>query len=249
MYKKILCIVFAVAVCLVAAVGIVHANKASAQPGNLTRLYTHFREIDRDRAEAARQKAAAANLDLSLMTIVEDPTYVERMYHVDEEILALPTAELLEYFSGTQLVRETVYQELLSSYLDCSGLRPVDYTLHQAFAELVTREDFGEALEARTDALVQAYNGELGENTTNLAAIIRILGQEELQPLIDAADANPEDYPALQALAAAYLTAVEEAVAIHNEKYGDTGIAANPTPFVLIRELDFTEYRAQSSQN
>ena len=71
--------------------------------------------------------------------------YKTGLLSVPEEILALPTDELLAYFLDSEYMKFQYYNWLVLSTPD--HLRPArDFTEHPAFAELLTRTDFFSAL-------------------------------------------------------------------------------------------------------
>ena len=206
MYKKVSSIVLALLLCLSS----VSAVYADASDSHVTNAPSAGMEqpvaVNNDQAadastDTSAQDAAAVNPPLHLITTVDNPAFVERMYRVDEETLALPTAELLEYFINSQLVRETISQEGLSSTVGPSSaqLLSIEYTYHDAFCELLTREDFADALEDCAQTL-------LAENEvglfTDMDALVSILEQSSMQVLVSGMLTSTEGYESIKTVAA-----------------------------------------------
>ena len=90
-------------------------------------------------------------------TVKMDPDYLEWYLGAPDEILSASTSELLEYFLESPFMGQSV----LSVASTSSQIREHDFSCHEAFRELVSREDCVEALETYAGSIL--YSSETNE--------------------------------------------------------------------------------------
>ncbi len=110
--------------------------------------------------------------------------YRDKLLNVSDDILALPTSELLNYFLESEFMQfdNDIYSSEPDFQVDCSW--------HEAFQELITRSDLLDVLE------IYSLNINQGSKY-NIDAFKAVLGQKEIEKLIsDTANASSK-YPEL----------------------------------------------------
>lgn len=89
-------------------------------------------------------------IDLNyVFTAAADGEYLEWLLGAPDEILSASTMELLDYFLNTPFMGQQVYS--------CSSTpneREIDFSCHEAFRELISREDFTEAVDAYAESIL-----------------------------------------------------------------------------------------------
>lgn len=111
-----------------------------------------------------------------VVTAKVNPEYLERMFGAPDEILSGSTLELLEYFLESQFMRERIHSYGSSTLVE----REFNFSCHEAFRELVSREDCIEVLESYAgNILYSSENDEL-----DIAKLEKILSQPAVKSLI-----------------------------------------------------------------
>ncbi len=120
----------------------------------------------------------------------EQKAFVKSFLYAEDEVLALPTDALLAWFLDTECVEHGVTLCMKSS------LPPMrfDYTWHDAFCELLAREDFLKAL----DGAWQGCQQNTEDGRVLREKLSTLLWQPCVQALFEDAYAAGESYPALQ---------------------------------------------------
>ncbi len=130
----------------------------------------------------------------------EDPEFWEESHGAPDEVLSGSTSELLEYFLQTQFIRQRLYSEVYASSFSAIPTEDFDYSVHEAFRELISREDFLEVLEDHAKTIPDASKSDDDEDKR---MIEKILAQPRVRSLVsDSANAAYE-YPNLQSMYAA----------------------------------------------
>lgn len=118
-----------------------------------------------------------------LITTPEDIEIREqKLNYVPEEILKLPTKELLKYFLGSpkMAARYIISNPELEAYIDYKG--------NMAFDELISREDFVQVVNAYGKELYSRAITE--ENEVNLSAYKSFIINKDVEPILSATSAS-----------------------------------------------------------
>lgn len=126
-----------------------------------------------------------------LFTATADPEYLEWLYDAPDEIISASTIALLEYFLDTPFMGQQVY-----SYSSTFTTKEIDFSLHEAFRELISRADFLAALESYAEGILNASDSsELEINTFE-----KLLAQPSVESLASDLECSADSYPNLQSI-------------------------------------------------
>lgn len=124
-----------------------------------------------------------------VMTAKADSEYLEWLLDVPDEIVSASTIELLEYFLESPFMGQQIYS--------CSSTfeeREIDFSCHEAFRELVSREDCIEVLESYAGSIL--YSSENDE--LDIAKFEKLLAQPLVESILSDLSATAKSYPNLQ---------------------------------------------------
>ena len=129
-----------------------------------------------------------------IITTKVDSEYAKWLCSAPDEILSASTIELLEYFIQTPFMGQQVLT-LLSSPVPNSNKKP-DYTCHEAFRELISRDDFIDALEIyAAKKLCTSASDELNYDNK---VFEKLLTESSVDALLSAPAYSTADHPNLQ---------------------------------------------------
>ena len=123
-----------------------------------------------------------------LFTASADPEYLEWLLAVPDEIKCASTGELLGYFLESPFMGQQLYS---SSTFE---VREIDFSCHEAFRELVSREDCIEVLEQYAGSFLNDSE----YNEPDLAKFEKLLAQPSVRSLLSDLPAAAESCPNLQ---------------------------------------------------
>lgn len=126
-----------------------------------------------------------------VMTVNVDSEYLEWLLGVPDEIVSASTIELLEYFLESPFVGQQIYS-CSSSFEE----REIDFSCHEAFRELISREDFMEALENYAESILCS----LKSSERDRAAFEKLLAQPHVESLISDSEHIATSYPNLRSI-------------------------------------------------
>lgn len=122
---------------------------------------------------------------------------LDAYYGAPDEILSASTIELLEYFIQTPFMGQKVFT-LLSSPVPNSNEKP-DYTCHEAFRELISRDDFIDALEIYAAKLLcTSTSVELNFDNRVFEKFEKLLTESSVDALLASPAYSTADHPNLQ---------------------------------------------------
>ena len=129
-----------------------------------------------------------------LFTATADPEYLEWLYGAPDAIISASTVELLEYFLETPFMGQQVFSCLSTS--STANNNEVDFSCHEAFRELISREDFLVALESYAERILNASDSsELEINTFE-----KLLVEPSVESLASDLECSADRYPNLQSI-------------------------------------------------
>lgn len=124
-----------------------------------------------------------------VQTTTVNPDFMEWLYGMPKDLRSGTTVELLDYFLQSPFMGQQLYS--------CSSIRESDqkranFTVHEAFFELISRKDFLAELEN----YAQSISGK--SRSTDLHKIELILQQNTVREIISESACSSLDYPCLQ---------------------------------------------------
>ncbi len=129
-----------------------------------------------------------------LFTATADPEYLEWLYGAPDEIISASTIDLLEYFLETPFMGQQVFSCL--STFSTPNNSEIDFSCHEAFRELISREDFLVALESYAERILNASDSsELEINTFE-----KLLVEPSVESLASDLECSADSYPNLQSI-------------------------------------------------
>ncbi len=181
MLQKILSISLVLSLCLSMTIIVSSQDKATEE------LYVTDTEIVTD--EEVTTSSGVQMLPNGSFRSAGNTEYVERLLHVSDEVLALPTEALFEHFMASEYMENS-----LVSNLSTFNPKPRDFTWHEAYCELIDRTDFLDAVEAYVEVGLP-----IAETDRTVALkLCNLLAQPTVNSLFEDAYAAGESYPALQ---------------------------------------------------
>lgn len=129
-----------------------------------------------------------------VMTAKVDSEYLEWIFGAPEEIISASTIELLEYFLGSPFMGQQIF-----SCSSTSKKREIDFSCHEAFRELISREDCVEVLERYSGSIL--YSSENDE--LDRTKFERLLSQPLVKSIISDLPSASTSCPNLQGIYAA----------------------------------------------
>ena len=117
--------------------------------------------------------------------------YTEWLFSVPDEIMSASTIELLEYFLESQFMGQQIF-----SFSSTPRKRKIDFSRHEAFRELISREDFIEALESYAGSIL--YSSERDE--LDIAKFEKLLAQPLVKSIISDLPSTAASCPNLQSI-------------------------------------------------
>lgn len=126
-------------------------------------------------------------------TDTADSEYLEWLFGTPDEIISASTGELLEYFLKSPFMGQQVYS-CSSTFHD----NEIDFSCHEAFRELVSREDFIKALESYAGKVLYSS----GSNELDRIEFEKLLAQPFVKSLISDSEytATADNYPNLRSM-------------------------------------------------
>lgn len=126
-------------------------------------------------------------------TATADPEYLEWLLGAPDEIISASTGELLEYFLKSPFMGQQVYS--------CSSLfhdNEIDFSCHEVFRELVSREDFIDVLESYAGSILYSS----GSNESDRIEFEKLLAQPFVESLISDSEytVTADKYPNLRSI-------------------------------------------------
>ena len=146
MFKKIFSLILVVLICCSTSMNVFaraehsHVEEIDVSNGNEEPSITNATLISSERV--AEESETVINSDY-VTTAKVDSDYLEWLLGVPDEIVSTSTIELLEYFLESPFMAQQIY-----SFSSSFEEREIDFSCHEAFRELVSREDCIEALES-----------------------------------------------------------------------------------------------------
>lgn len=126
-----------------------------------------------------------------VQTATADPEFVDWILGAPDEIMSASTIELLEYFLNSRFMGQEVYS--------CSSTlsnRKSDFSCHEAFRELISREDCMKALEDYAESIINgSKSGELDK-----IKFEKLLVQPLVESLISDSEYDATSYPNLRSI-------------------------------------------------
>lgn len=179
MFQKILSLILVVLICCSTSITVFaqtdhsHVEENHVSGSNEEPAITDTTSIS---SEIVPEKSETLINPDYVVTAKVNPEYLERMFGAPDEILSGSTLELLEYFLESQFMRERIHSYGSSTLVE----REFDFSYHEAFRELVSREDCIEVLESYAgNILYSSENDEL-----DIAKLEKILSQPAVKSLI-----------------------------------------------------------------
>lgn len=181
MYKKIMIPIIACLLCAVAIVPATAEYRAEAP------------SVPEKKAEASIPEAPAEEDSLSDTTsqsirIRDALVYtasVPQRNAVPDEVLGLPTDELLDYFLNSRYLKELTYAYYVSSSSD--GTAPeADFSNNKAFKELIARDDLVPLLEAYAGELLLHAEKDNAEYKDAVNRFSKLMSQDRVVELVKA---------------------------------------------------------------
>lgn len=126
-----------------------------------------------------------------VQTTTADAEYSEWLLGAPDEILSASTIELLEYFLASSFMGQQVY-----SCSSTMNSREIDLSCHEAFRELVSREDLMQALEDYAESILNGSKS----NELEKAKFEKLLVQPFVESLLSDSESTATDYPNLRSI-------------------------------------------------
>lgn len=146
-------------------------------------------------APSANARASALSPQLidreDIQTLAVDSDFMEWLYGVPEDLRSASTLDLLDYFLKSPFIGQQLYP--VSSIFNGSKQK-ADFTAHEAFLELLSREDFVYELENYAQSIYSS-----SENI-DMRKFELLLQQDLVDSLISASTHSISDYPYLQTI-------------------------------------------------
>lgn len=195
MFKKIFSLILVVLICCSTSMNVFaqaehsHVEENDVSNGNEEPAITDTTSISSE--IVPEESETLINLDY-VVTAKVNPEYLERMFGVPDEILSGSTLELLEYFLESQFMRERIHSYCSSTLVE----REFDFSCHEAFGELISREDCIEVLENYAGSILcSSENDEWVQ-----AKLEKILSQPAVKSLISDLSSAATSCPNLQSI-------------------------------------------------
>ena len=126
-----------------------------------------------------------------VVTAKVDPEYLEWIFGVPDEIKSASTTELLEYFLESPFMGQQIFS--------CSSTptdKEIDFSCHEAFRELVSREDCIEVLESYAESILYSSENDESDKTK----FEKLLAQPLLASIISDLPSTAKSCPNLQSI-------------------------------------------------
>ena len=120
-----------------------------------------------------------------VQTATADSEYLEWLLGASDEIISASTIELLEYFLKSPFMGQQVY-----SCFSTPNNREIDFSCHEAFRELISREDCVESLESYAESILCGSKSD----ELDIAKFEKLLAQPSVESLIS------DSYPNLRSI-------------------------------------------------
>lgn len=187
MFKKIFSLILVALICCTTLIAVFvqaeHSRAAQNEASNgneepaVTNVTPHSSEIVTEEREIVINPdyVDVINPDY-VYTVKMDPDYEEWFFGAPDEILSASTSELLEYFLESPFMISRVLSV-------ASTPRPIiehDFSCHEAFRELISREDCVEVLESYAGSIL--YSSETNE--LDRAIFEKLLAQPLVKSII-----------------------------------------------------------------
>lgn len=193
MFKKFLSIILVFLMCCAALVTVfaqsehLHAEENSAS--GVSEEYAATDVTGASSGIVTEGDRLAINPDFVYYTVTVKSEYLEWLHDAPDEILSAPTMELLEYFLDTPFMGQQIFS--LSSTFEKTE---TDFSCHKAFRELISRDDFTEALESYAGSILHG----LKNDEFDIAGFDEILAQPSVKSIISDSTYSADSYPNLQ---------------------------------------------------
>lgn len=152
MFKKIISLILVVLVCCSTAMTVFvqaensHVEENNVSNGNEEPSITNAKLIS---SEIVAEEPETVISSDYVMTASVDSEYFEWLLCVPDEIISASTIELLEYFLKSPFMGQQIFS--CSSTLE---EREIDFSCHEAFRELISREDCIDVLENYAESIL-----------------------------------------------------------------------------------------------
>ncbi len=194
MFKKFFSLILAVLICCSTSMNVFaqtehsHIAENVVANGNEEAAITATASLP---SETVIEESEVAKNSDYLFTTSADSEYLEWLLGVPDEIICASTGELLEYFLESPFMGQQIYS--------CSSTfegQEIDFSCHEAFRELVSREDCIEALENYAGSILcSSENDEL-----DIAKFEKLLAQPLVGLILSDCSSTAESYPNLQSI-------------------------------------------------
>lgn len=194
MFKKFFSLVLVVLLCCSTPMNVFaqtehsHVEGNDVSNGNEGSAITNTMSLSSEMIE--EESETVINSDYVMTTNV-DSEYLEWLLGVPDEIISASTIEVLEYFLESPFMGQQIFS--------CSSTfeeREIDFSCHEAFRELVSREDCIEVLESFAGSIL--YSPENDE--LNLSKFEKLLSQPLVESLLSDLTSSADGYPNLQSM-------------------------------------------------
>ena len=195
MFKKIFSLILVVLICCSTSLNVFaqaehsHVEKNDVSNGNEEPAIIDTTSISSE--IVPEESETLINPDY-VVTAKVNPEYLERMFGAPDEILSASTLELLEYFLESQFMRERIHSYCSSTLAESE----FDFSCHEAFRELISREDCIEVLESYAGSIL--YSSESDEWVQ--VKLEKILSQPAVKSIISELSPAATSYPNLQSI-------------------------------------------------
>lgn len=124
-----------------------------------------------------------------VFTVTADSEYWDWLVGAPDEILSASTIELLEYFLNSRFVEQTIYSYASSTMYK----RELGFSCSEAFRELISRDDFMEALEIYAESILSSSES----SEQDKFKFEKLLAQPSVKSLISDSEYSAINYPNL----------------------------------------------------
>ncbi len=130
------------------------------------------------------------NSDYVLTTSL-DSEYLEWLLGAPDEIMSTTTFELLDYFLKSPFMGQQIF-----SVSATPADREIDFSCHEAFRELISREDCIEVLESYAGSIL--YGSE--KNELDITKLEKLLAQPSIKSIVSDLSSTASSCPNLQSI-------------------------------------------------
>lgn len=194
MFKKIFSLVLVVLICCSTSMNVFaqtehsHVEENDVANGNEEPAITDTTSLSSE--IVIEESEIVENFDY-LFTASADSEYLEWLLGAPDEIICASTSELLEYFLESPFMGQQIY-----SFSSTFEEREIDFSCHEAFRELVSREDCIEVLENYAGSIL--YSSENDE--LDIAKFEKLLAQPLVGSILSDLPSTAESCPNLQSI-------------------------------------------------